>query len=287
MFDFRYHAVSLAAVLVALAVGVLLGVAIGDAGLVSSAEKQVRASLHDDVRSAQEKGQRATEALQAEQRYSRAAYPFVVGGRLQGANVCLLFLGEPDEAIAADVRTALAATGGELRGTLALRQPPDTQALAAGAGSSRYSQLDTTPELLASLGKTIGRQMILGGRLLRSEADALFATRAGGLGPFDAVIVARIPRALKGEAAAHTNLLEDGLMAGLAKTRSPIVGVQATTTMPSQIAWYRARGLSSVDDVDRTSGQAAMVLVLAGAKGSFGVGPDAGALLPGPELAAG
>ena len=287
MFDFRYHAVSLAAVLVALAVGVLLGVAIGDAGLVSSAEKQVRSSLRDDVRGAQAKEQDANDRLKAVQRYASASYPFVVAGRLQGAKVGLLFLGEPDEGIAADVRAALEGTGGELSGTLALKEPPDTAALASSAGTTRYSQLETSPKLLGSFGRTIGRQLILGGQLLKGEADALFTTRAGGLGPFDAVVVVRIPRVLTAEAAAQTNLLENGLMAGLTNTRSPIVGVQATTTTPSQVAWYRSHGLSSVDGVNEIAGQTALVLALAGAQGSFGSGPDAGSLLPGPELAAG
>jgi len=287
VFDFRYHAVSLAAVLVALAVGVLLGVAIGDAGLVSSAEKQVRASLRDDVRGAQAKEQVASDALDAEQRYSRASYPFIVAGRLQGAKVGLLFLGEPDEAIAADVRSALEGSGGELSGTLALKEPPDTAALATAAAGTRYAKLSDTPQLLTSFGKTIGRQMILGGELLKSEADSLFTTRAGGLGPFDAVVVVRIPRVLTGEDATNTNLLEDGLMAGLTNTRSPTVGVQTLETTPTQVPWYRERGLSSVDNVGQTAGQAALVLSLAGAQGSFGVGPDVGGLLPGPELSSG
>jgi hypothetical protein len=287
VFDFRYHAVSLAAVLVALAVGVLLGVAIGDAGLVSSAEKQVRSSLRDDVRGAQAKEQAAADQLAAEQRYSRAAYPFVVAGRLQGVNVGLLFLGEPDEAVAADVRAALEGTGAELSGTLALKEPPDTAALAEAASSKRYQQLDTSPKLLSSFGRTIGRQLIFGGELLKSEANALFTTRAGSLGPFDAVVVVRVPRSFTGEDASNTNLLEDGMMTGLTKTPSPIVGVQSSTTQPSQIAWYRTRGLSSVDDVNETAGQAALVFALAGAQGSFGTGPEAGSLLPGPELAAG
>ena len=167
-----------------------------------------------------------------------------------------------------------------------MKEPPDTAALAA-AGGARYSQLSDTPKLLTSFGKTIGRQLILGGQLLRSEADSLFSTRAGGLGPFDAVVVVRIPRTLTGEDATNTNLLEDGLMAGLTKTRSPIVGVQTVQTAPTQVPWYRERGLSSVNNVGQTAGQAALVLSLAGAQGSFGVGPDVGGLLPGPELASG
>ena len=287
MFDFRYHAVSLAAVLVALAVGVLLGVAIGDAGLVSSAEKQVRSSLRDDVRSAQGKEKETALALSQEQRYSAASYPFVVAGRLQGVRVGLLFLGEPDEAIAADVRNALEGSGAKLAGTLSLREPPNTEALAANSGGGRFAALDTTPALLAPFARTIGAQLILGGALLASEANALFTTRAGGLGPFDVVVVARVPRVLKEAAAVTTNLLENGLMAGMVKTRSSIVGVQSSDTVPTQVVWYRARDLSSVDNIEQTAGQAALVLALAGAQGRFGVGPDVGALLPGPELAAG
>ncbi len=140
MFDFRYHAVSLVAVLVALVVGVLLGVAIGDAGLVSSAEKSVRASLRDDVNSARDANRATEKALDDERRYANAAYPLLVAGRLDGQRIGLLFLGKPSEGIAAEVRSALAGTGGQLTGTLAVRRPPDLSALAAAAGPTRYSQ---------------------------------------------------------------------------------------------------------------------------------------------------
>ncbi len=52
MFDFRYHALSLAAVFLALVVGLLLGVTIGDKELVSSARDDIRSSLRNEVRRA-------------------------------------------------------------------------------------------------------------------------------------------------------------------------------------------------------------------------------------------
>ena len=60
VFDFRYHALSLVAVLVALGLGLLLGVAIGDKELVSSANKDLVDDLRGDVRHA---NQRADELL--------------------------------------------------------------------------------------------------------------------------------------------------------------------------------------------------------------------------------
>ncbi len=283
MFDFRYHAVSLVAVLVALVVGVLLGVAIGDAGLVSSAEKSVRQSLRTDVSNANRRAADTRKKLEAEQRYSTAAYPLLVGGRLDGQQIGLLFLGKPSEAIADDVRAALDRSGGKLAGTMALREPPDLSALGNAAGETRYRDIAADPTLVEPFGRRIGIQLVQGGLLLRSEADALFSTRAGTLGPFDGVVVYRDPPELKGDAKQQTADLEDGLMQGLTDNPVAVVGVQRTTTEPSQVSWYRDRDLTSVDNINEMPGRAALVFALSGATGSFGVGPTAESLLPGPE----
>ena len=50
MFDFRYHALSLVAVFMALVIGILLGIAIGDKGLISSARTDIEKSLRSDLR---------------------------------------------------------------------------------------------------------------------------------------------------------------------------------------------------------------------------------------------
>ena len=283
MFDFRYHAVSLVAVLVALVAGVLLGVAIGDAGLVSSAEKSVRESLRADVDSAREERRATQDVLDDERRYSKAAYPLLVAGRLDGQRIGLVFLGKPSEAIADDVREALTGSGGRLAGTLAVRRPPSLSDLASAASGTRYEDLETRPELLGPFGRRMGIQLVQGGALLRREAGALFSTRAGSLGPFDGIVFARSPTDLEGDAKRQTDDLEDGIVRGVTDNPVAAVGVERTDTDPSQVSWYRDHGLSSVDDVDRVSGQAALVFVLSGATGSFGVGPRAEALLPGAE----
>jgi hypothetical protein len=283
MFDFRYHAVSLVAVLVALVVGVLLGVAIGDAGLVSSAERSVRDSLRGDVRKARDERRATQQALDVERRYSKAAYPLLVAGHLDRLRVGLLFLGTPSEAIADDVRAALSGTGAVLSGTLAVRRPPDLAALAGAAGDTRYADLQQRPELLGPFGWRMGTQLVDGGALLRSEASALFSTRAGSLGPFDAVVVSRSEPALTGDAAKQSADLESGIVKGLTDSPAPAVGVEEAGADPSQVGWYRDHDLTSVDDVDTIAGRAALVFALGGATGSFGSGPQAEALLPGPE----
>lgn len=282
MFDPRYHAASLVAVLVALVLGLLLGVAIGDSGLVSSAERKVRDSLRQDVREAQQESDALKAQLRGEQRYARASYPLLVAGRLDGLDVGLVFLGAPSEEVTADVRTALQGTGGRLTGILSLRLPPDLEAISESA-SGRFSRIDTNPRLLSPFGRRVGEQLVFGGGLLRREAEALFAERAGKLGRYEAVIIARRPEKLEGEAESNSVRLESSLVSGVVSTGVPAVGVEPSASRPSQAEWYRSRGLSSVDDIDTTAGHAALVFALGGAEGSFGTGPQAGSLLPGPE----
>ena len=85
MFDFRYHALSLVAVFVALLIGLLLGVAIGDEGLVSSAERQLRSNLRSDVADANRRADDLRAQASESQRFANEAYPPLVADRLTGS----------------------------------------------------------------------------------------------------------------------------------------------------------------------------------------------------------
>ena len=74
--------------------------------------------------------------------------------------------------------------------------------------------------------------------------------------------------------------LESGMVGGVVATKAPAVGVEDTGTDDSSISFFQGNDLSSVDDVDLTAGQLAMVYSLLGAEGSFGVKGSADRLLP-------
>ena len=131
MFDFRYHALSLTAVLIALAVGLLLGVAIGDSGLVSSAERNIRQSLKKDVSNADRRVRAARLDLARADRFQHEVYPLLVGGQLSGRSVGLLLLGNTSKGVTGNVRDALRDTGATLNSYATLKSPPD---LAAAGG---------------------------------------------------------------------------------------------------------------------------------------------------------
>jgi hypothetical protein len=280
VFDARYHALSLAAVLVALVLGLLLGVAIGDAGLVSSAERKIRADLRSDVSAANARARELQGSLEQKDRFEREVYPLLVTGQLEGSRIGLVFLGETSDAIVRDVRQALTDTGGRLSTVVTVREPPDLSVLAAAARGTRYGALADDPDLVEPFGERVGFQLVRGGRLLRRIDRALFSTQAGGLHRLDAVVVYRDGPSLEGRQDADRDALEDGLVRGLREAGARTAGVETRTTDPSQIPWYGDRDLSTVDNVDDTAGHAALVFVLAGAEGDYGVKESADALLP-------
>lgn len=281
MFDFRYHALSLVAVFVALLVGLLLGVAIGDQGLVSSAERDLRASLRADVDEANRRAEDLRDQVAESRRFAEEVYPPLVADRLIGRRVALLFLGEGSDGITDDVRDALAGSGGRLVAVGVIREPLDVEDLAGRATGTRYAALTEGDEELAEgLGVRMGVQIVQGGQLLGRLRPAVFRTLNGDLGEVDAVVVVRRAPDLKDGQQRTRAGFEDGLVRGLRESGARVVGAEASDADPSQIRWFEDRDLTSVDAIDRIEGRAGLVLTLAGAEGTFGVKDSADALLP-------
>ena len=286
MFDYRYHALSLAAVLFALAVGVLIGVAIGDSNLVSSAKNGIVHNLESEVNGAQEHAATLQTQLGAEESFANGLYPLAVHSLLAGRNIGLVFLGGSSNRINGLVRSAVTQAGGNLATVVAVREPLDESGLAQGASGTVYAGLASNPELVHKLGGLAGRQLVSGGpqvgrELLSRVRGSLLSAFDGQLGKLEGLVVVRAePAGMSAEETQASVALESGLLAGASAVGIPVVGVELSNTEPSQVPWYKSVGISSVDDLDALAGQAALDYALAGAQGAYGTKSTADSLLP-------
>jgi hypothetical protein len=274
VFDFRYHALSLIAVFVALVLGLLLGVAIGDKGLVSSAENKIKESLRADVRAEQRHSADLSDQIAQKDKFEQEVYPLLVEGQLTDRKIGVVFLGQSSDEINNEVENALVASGGKRVGAVVVREPLAADDLGARASGTRYETLATGDDKLwDAFGARMGVQLTRGGKLLNRERRSLFSAVAGSLGPYDGIVVARNPPDdLKGDDLHRVNAFEQGLIRGLTSRNVQAVGVEHADTDPTQVPWYRNQGLSTVDNLEQTAGQAALVFLLAGnTDGAFGV----------------
>lgn len=289
MFDFRYHVASLAAVLLALAVGVLLGVAIS--GKVSdtqeSAQRAVNEQLRKDLQTERERTDAAQQRGETAEELFRKAYPALMEGRLAGKRFAVLFLGGVDGDLRSAVEQTLSeADSGSPVGTptrlTALDLPIDPEALNEVLASRRELTRYSGDDDFGDLGRELGRDLIEGDAEIWSAVlSALVLERSGtpSLQVEGAIVVRSwvtpdAPDTEQENRLAATETLVDGLLDGLDSTGVPVVGVEAANTAPEQstIGLYRERGLSSVDDIDTASGRLALALLLAGGEpGHYGV----------------
>lgn len=299
MLDFRYHALSLAAVLCALAVGVLIGVAIGDSSLVSSAQDGLVHNLRGELHDSQHALELAQDQLSEQEALAGAFWPLAVHGLLEGRRVGVVFLGQSSDEVDSLVRAAVQQAGGEVGSVVAVREPLQASALAVQMSGTRYATLASDPKLMRRFGERIGGELVSepapptppthpaqAASLLERVHTRLLSSDDGQPGGLEAVAVMRAePTGMSGEALAATREFEAGLIAGMTARAVPVVGVETTATEPSQVPWYKSEGISSVDDVQSVGGRAALAFALAGYRGAFGSKPGADTQLPSPQSA--
>jgi hypothetical protein len=279
-FSARYHATSLIAVFLALAVGILIGAQFGGDALTET-RKNLEQSLVGNLQDARSRADDLSGELGRADEFDEKVYPALTRDELQGKRIALIAMGGLPSEITSAVEDALGPTGATLVGVGVVREPVDTNTLADELSKTRFAELQGLPEELSELGVGVGRQIVIGGTLPELVRGGLFSQASGEFSSLDGVIVVRDqPEGMGPVQRSTANSLESALLAGITATRVPAVGVEATSTEPSSISFFGSNGLSSVDDIDLTAGQLAMVGVLNGDAGAFGVKSSADRLLP-------
>jgi Copper transport outer membrane protein, MctB len=276
----RYHATSLIAVFLALAVGILIGAEFGGDTLKST-RRDLEQSLTGNLQDARARAGALSGELGRANQFSTAVYPVLVGGRLRGRRIGLVALGGLPGDVSAAIGDALGPTGARLVGVGVVREPVDVQGLAGDLAKTRFARIARNPDQQTAFAVGVGRQLIRGGTLLELVRGHLFSRASGNFGALDGVIVVRDqPLGMGPKQRAVATRFESGLTSGIAGTHTLAVGVESSTAEPSSVSFFNGNDLTSVDDVDLVAGRLATVFALLGAEGSFGVKGSADQLLP-------
>jgi copper transport outer membrane protein MctB len=275
VFDLRYHAVSLAAVFLALIIGILVGVGITRGGFVSSAERGVLNAQIADLRQQRDTArQHASQVEQEEQAtldYVQRTYPTLIADRLRDKKIVLVSVGPLDQAVRSSVIQALHDAGAPYPVRIrALKVPVDDKAFdAAIDGDPQLAQYVGTDKL-PELGRALATELASGGRtpLWDTLAPELVEEQIGGShAAADGIIVARSVKAQKDGTARFLQ----GFYSGLKGTGVPAVGVEVSDAVTSAVPAFERASLSTVDSVDTDPGRLALALLLAGGQeGNYG-----------------
>jgi hypothetical protein len=312
----RYHIVSLVAVFLALALGIVVGSTVLQEGTVSvlrATSEAVRAKSEENSR----KNVELTRQIGDLQRFGVAVLPELVQNRLKGRSVVLVDTDKVDGGLREGVRKVLEDAGAQVDGQitfaderLALGADADRTAmgrlLAVDAGAPdvlrgelvrRLANRLATPAAIPQDNNQRASDMLTGLQDADFLADLkLSRPLATGADPFPrqgSIFVLLGPSA----AATATAVAPDAFLVPLAdqvsaRTGGPVAGGEAAA-VPAASSWVTAlrntravsRRVSGIDSVDTVYGQLALVEALQGSlqqlpAGQYGIKDGASGLLP-------
>lgn len=278
MIDFRYHLVSIVAVLLALSVGVILGTGALGGPLLEDIDRNV-----EDLRSTNARLQEEVNAthnrLDAERAFSAEVEPFVVQGLLDGTDVVIVEIAGTDGSVADRMRNSIGLAGGavsvtvEILDRFTLESTTDADQLALAIGS-----IGSEPEqLIEEAGRLFGQrlaQSLLGRGVgvdgliedLRS-ADFVDVEDVGDTPPFpegaSVLIVGGGPDEPPYDVAAFTLAASREL----GEAEIPVLVAEPTDSMWGMVSAVRNDGaardiVSTVDGVSEVFGRVATIMAL-------------------------
>jgi hypothetical protein len=307
MINFRFHLVSLVAVFLALAVGVVMGYGILGQPTVSGLQSRI-----DTVEANAEGRRLENEELQADLDRANAALdassPFSVTDRLSGVSTVVVAVRDVgDDAVQRVVtlaRRAGSATSGVvwLESKLSLQSTEDAKALAGVLGLPVATK---RAALRATVWKTLGNRLAVGAGgaerdPLSALADAGFLS-VEGAGATEAIpadvggIGTRAVLAVGPSGGVQADLVVAGFSAAAAQAGLPLVvgevfaenpggGDRGDSLSPIVNNDTLAANITTVDDLEWSAGGVAAILGLAdlgrGVVGHYGYGNGADRLLP-------
>lgn len=276
----RYHAASLAAIFLALAIGILIGSQWGS-DVLNNTRQDLESSLTSDLNNARAEIDDLNQREEWSNEFGGTVYPLLTADRLRNRKVGLIGLGPLPSNVTDSVESALAPSGAELVAVGAIRQPPARDDLAAELQDTRFRQLETNEEALVAYGRTVGRQLITGGRILNLTRSDLMSQPSGQFAGLDGLVIYRAETEDNdSDAQDIAEKLDRAIIEGASLTRARLVGIETTGTDPSTVGFLRDRNLTTVDNLDQPAGKVSFIYALNGAEGAFGVKDGASRLLP-------
>ena len=311
MIDFRYHLVSLIAVFLAVALGIVIGTTQLNQPILNDIRNQVT-DLEQDKRALEDRTQELQAQVDGGEAFQDAVAPTLVGGSLAGRSVLLITTGEEvaDETVE-EVSSLVGEAGGSVSGVVRLRpeytdpaSETSLQSYVTGSGRPAGVQLPESGDTGALVGSLLAQVLMIPPGGAAPDSAALSSVLAGltsldvltpegaSVGPADYAIVLTSGAAAEGDAERrNAGLLSLVTALDGAGSGAVVAGDQASAGETGLVGALRAdpelaAAVSTVDNVGSGVGRISTVLALGreaqGTSGQYGTGEDTQPVPPVP-----
>jgi hypothetical protein len=299
LISFRYHVVTIVAVFLALAIGLLGGGAFVQPALQDQLEAQTLEAQRDNAELREQLDEVRTQ-LAAMNGFASSALPYLARDRLVGSSAVIVAHEDVEDAVVAGAQDALTIGGAEVVASFSatsdlLSEDPETQAqLADIVGVSSASPEEVAEAAAAALARRLRtapddgdvpeddvlNRLLSAGFLGTSAPDASLDQ----IGQAGQIVVVLAGGATE-EPALAPEAFAVPLVDALAELDVPVAAGESATTPVPYVGGVSRDGVVTVDDLDLSMGAAALVLGLdrllaTGEGGTYGLKDGADPLPP-------
>jgi len=278
MFDVRYHLVSLVAVFLALALGILMGSVIAGRGTLVERQNALIEGIQADVNRIQKENKGLHEELKNSENLKTVLFTALIKEQLNQRKIAIFSTTSVPKKIQKSLSDLINQAGGQ---AVFIFLSPDLQ---KNSSKSLKKLKSFFPEDISSenlKGKILGKiasetvnfsdpnflKALLDLKMIQSSEDSLQAEAI--------VLFAGGDEKSEVFSEIHLPFIQEFQKLGMA-----VVGIEDSGAKISHMTFYQEAGISTVDNIDTTTGQIALVYVFNGRTGSFGAKPSAQSLLP-------
>ena len=267
--DLRYHLISLISVFLALAIGILLGVAMADRGVVSNRVQAEITSIQRQLDRQQLEIARRDEQIADREAMLEGMSEVIISDSLQGKNVALVAGPYADPDVSGAVQSDLSEAGANITTfeTLELPSPDEI------TGQELTTQ-EATTQLTSGYADDFAGQ-VLGFDSEESEFPEIVIFVGGGKVPPDAQ-----PGTLQALRSVQRRVFDVWLDAG-----ARVIGAEPTVAGRSEVSFFQNAGVPSVVNADQPAGRAAIIRCakMEDCEGTYGTKESAAEAFPPPS----
>jgi hypothetical protein len=312
LINFRFHLVSLVAVFLALALGVMMGATVIDRAIVDGLETRID-TVGDRADRTRDENVALKARLDALEGYAEQALPLLVGERLKGVPVAMVAIRGVDEGAVRQTADILRGGGAVIQGVVWLEPSlalPDVSA-EVKLGEVLGDPFQKGADLRRAAIEALGRRLALGPEVARTQpgsVDVLAGMGTAGFVAFDSMGGDLDPAAYPfpgsrilvvdgSQGKLKTDVVSlpliralqvAGAMVALGEVFAEVESGPARGAIVSGVRDDQALAtrVATVDDLEQSRGRAALALALdelgRGQAGHYGEGPGASRQLPEP-----
>ncbi len=279
MIDIRYHLVSLIAVFLALSLGIILGTVIVDKGIIVEQQKALVSDLQnefDELRLANRELQRE---LDRANEFESAVYDQVISGKLEDKNIVIISTTNISESLQAEIRKSLNKSGAEAFFIKIKKSNYNSKSVSKIENfftEENLNQDEMWQKLLTRVASDISTSRDSNFLKFLEKEKILYISGSLTIPTNNVVIFGGRDKDEKVKFEDIDKILIESFL----DFEVNVVGVETTKVEKSFMRNYQNAGLSTVDNIETIPGRVAMIYVIAGNSGRYGIKNTAQSLLP-------